>query len=634
MSYIYEFDIAAFLLTAALVLLIVMRREYPSRRKCLFLALVVCNGIVCAADIIAAQCINTGRLDLAPLATVACVIYAAGHPLTATLYLLYAFETVNESERDSVLPAMIRVVYIVVLVLCVTSPFTHLVFWMDGVSYSRGSIYLVLYLYAFACLLAGSIYLLKSVQDIDKYQVPSILVSLVIIICVVVVQAVCPMLLIEGFGISVLAVQVYYFAEVGSAYMYRGTYCYNHLAFHDKVERLIRDNGEFCVIGARFLDNAVATAAVDIEITERATRILASRLQRELSQKSVFCLRGGFFAVVTDPSCVQDVIKEMSGVLNATLEIDGVGFTVRPSFCFLEYPGVAYTANQVDDVLVYALNTGKGDKVDSVVEVDDVLLERQQRENRVEHILRDSLAKGTLMLHYQPIINTATGKYESAEVLVRLWDKKTGTIYPGEFIPYAEENGLVGALGEQVLRQACSFYKEHELDKLGVKYLEVNLSAVQLSQEDLPRRIMDIIGETGVLPSNINLEITETALIKDAQNAQRCMAALRESGITFSLDDYGVGTSSARNIYKMPLDLVKLDMSIVNDAMKDPGAHTLLGHMVAMLRDFDKEILAEGVENEETVDMLMDLGVDYIQGFLYSRPLAELSYLDFIKARN
>ena len=213
---------------------------------------------------------------------------------------------------------------------------------------------------------------------------------------------------------------------------------------------------------------------------------------------------------------------------------------------------------------------------------------------------------------------------------MRLWDKELGMIYPGEFVPFAEETGLVNKLGDQVLRKACAFYKKNDLERRGVKFLEVNLSAVQLQRDDLPEHILGIIEDEGIKPQNVNLEITETAVVKDIVQAQRHMEAMCAQGITFSLDDYGVGASSARNVYRLPLSVVKLDMSIVQDAMKDKQARTLLKHMTSMLKDFDKIILAEGVETPETVAMLESMGVTHIQGYLYSRPLSSLSYLEFL----
>lgn len=629
MTYIYQYDVAAVLLTAALLLLIVTRREYPSLRRRYFLGIVISNGVACILDVGAAHCLDYGiPLWITVFLNAA---YMVVHAFTAMLFVLYAYETGEDDERSALVPVLISMSFLLVALLCATSHFTHIVFFIDESGYERGSLHPLLYFYSFASLLIGCVYLLKGERDFSNSKTPSILVSAVIILCVLVAQAINPRLLLEGFGISVMTLQVYYFAEVGSAFMLQGTYCFNRVAFRDCVDKRMKRQEEFCIIGVAFMDASISKDTMNLELPQKLANTLATSLHKELGQKNVFYLRDSCFAVISTAQKQEEAIEHITHAVKEEITIDDAQILLEPHFCALDHPGLVFTASQAESAVLYAL----GFKRDShhaqqLAKVDKSMLVRQRREAQVEAALRKSLAEDSLVLHFQPIRTLESGKYESAEVLVRLWDKELGMIYPGEFVPFAEETGLVNKLGDQVLRKACAFYKKNDLERRGVKFLEVNLSAVQLQRDDLPEHILGIIEDEGIKPQNVNLEITETAVVKDIVQAQRHMEAMCAQGITFSLDDYGVGASSARNVYRLPLSVVKLDMSIVQDAMKDEQARTLLKHMTSMLKDFDKIILAEGVETPETVAMLESMGVTHIQGYLYSRPLSSLSYLEFL----
>lgn len=628
MTYIYQYDVAAALLTAALLLLIVTRREYPSLRRRYFLGIVISNGIASAFDIAAAYCIDYGGVPLW-VTVVFNSLYMVIHALTAMLFVLYAFETRADEPKSSITPVLVVLLYLLIALLCLTSQFTHCVFWVGEDGYTRGPLFMILYLYSFLCLFAGCAYLLKGHSDLSDNQTPSILVSALIIICVLMVQALHPNLLLESFGISVMALQVYYFSEVGSAYMLQGTYCFNRVAFKDRVDALMKRSEPMSIIGVKFTDASLPNASMDLELPQQLAKVLAGMLHKALGQKTVFYLQEGCFAVLAEPGAELQVRELISNAVEDKIVIGENQIALEPRFCLLAHPGPVFTASQAVSALVYALDSKALDAA-ALVKVDKAMLARQKREAQVESALRSSIAEDSLVLHFQPIRTVASGKYESAEVLVRLWDKELGMIYPNEFIPFAEESGLVKKLGEQVLRKACEFYKKNGLEEHGVKCLEVNLSAVQLLDPDLPERLLRIIEDAGVEPRNVNLEITETAMVKDAALAQQHMETMCAQGVVFSLDDYGVGASSARNIYRLPLSVVKLDMSIVQDAVKDEKARTLLKHMTNMLQDFDKVILAEGVETEEAAQMLIEMGVTHIQGYLYARPLNSLSYLEFL----
>jgi EAL domain-containing protein (putative c-di-GMP-specific phosphodiesterase class I) len=201
-----------------------------------------------------------------------------------------------------------------------------------------------------------------------------------------------------------------------------------------------------------------------------------------------------------------------------------------------------------------------------------------------------------------------------------------GYLNPEEFIPMAEKNGMILKIGEFVFRTVCQMMARERIWEKGIDYIEVNLSVVQCMQEDICEMLYGIMDEYEVPYSCINLEITETVLSKDI--LWDTMERMVVGGVTFSLDDYGTGYSNLTNILKYPFHIVKLDKSMVWSAMEDERAMLALKHTVAMVLDLDMYIVAEGVETEEMVKTLTELGCEYLQGYYFSRPVCEADFLE------
>jgi EAL domain-containing protein (putative c-di-GMP-specific phosphodiesterase class I) len=237
------------------------------------------------------------------------------------------------------------------------------------------------------------------------------------------------------------------------------------------------------------------------------------------------------------------------------------------------------------------------------------------------------------MIYYQPIYDTQTQTFRSAEALLRLKDDELGFISPDEFIPMAEQNGLIIDIGDIVFRNVCCFLQKNNLEHLGVEYIEVNLSTVQCIQDNLSHRLIDIMKEYQIRPDQINFEITETAGSENEDMLLHNMNNLIATGSSFSMDDYGTGFSTANYLINLPMHIVKIDKSILWSAMKDTEALIVLQHTVAMLKALHKKIVVEGVETQEMADILIDMHCDYLQGYLYSKPIPAKEYIAFLEAR-
>jgi diguanylate cyclase (GGDEF)-like protein/PAS domain S-box-containing protein len=238
-----------------------------------------------------------------------------------------------------------------------------------------------------------------------------------------------------------------------------------------------------------------------------------------------------------------------------------------------------------------------------------------------EQSLRQSLARNELKVFYQPIIDIETGRITAAEALVRWFHPTRGIIMPDEFIPLAEETGIILEIGEVVLREVCRQIKEWRNDGVEIGRVAVNLSARQMQQEDLVSRVARILQESGVSPSLIQLEITEGAVLKNVDYAIGMLHQLREMGIGIALDDFGTGYSSLTYLKRFPVDAVKVDRTFVRDLEHDANDATIVSTVIGMADNLGLRVIAEGVETEQQLAFLRARGCTEFQGYLFSPPV-------------
>ncbi|MEN8178700.1 MAG: EAL domain-containing protein [Pseudomonadota bacterium] len=236
--------------------------------------------------------------------------------------------------------------------------------------------------------------------------------------------------------------------------------------------------------------------------------------------------------------------------------------------------------------------------------------------------------------NYQPQLNIKTNSVVGAEALVR-WKHTDGTLIPTDkFVPLAEETGLIQPLGEWVLRESCRqmrIWKESGIVAETTK-LFVNLSVKQLQQHDLVERVLEILKETAIEPSMLELEITESFIMQHPEKSAETFRKLRSYGIDLSVDDFGTGYSSLSYLKGLPITKLKIDRSFVRDIPEDANDEAIAKAVIALGKSLQLKVVAEGVETEEQCRFLQQEGCDYGQGYLYSRPLPANEFEAYLKA--
>ena len=307
-----------------------------------------------------------------------------------------------------------------------------------------------------------------------------------------------------------------------------------------------------------------------------------------------------------------------------------MGVRFEPRLCLIRIPD---DLTNLDDIVNLGHKFPRIDKRKRIFcRADELVHSRTFAvETHMEEILKRTITDRRLEMYYQPIYDVKTGFFRSAEALARLRDPVYGDISPADFIPAAETMGLILPLGDLVLDSVFRFVGEHDLAALGLDYIELNLSVAQCMQSNLPERIRQLQAQYRVDPARINLEITETTFENISEVMMRNVDELIGMGYSFALDDYGIGYSSIQRVNHLPLELIKIDKSMLDEIVSENGRR-ILQHTVQMMQSIDKKLVVEGAETRDAVDALEAMHCDYIQGFYFSKPLPAEDFVRFIEA--
>ena len=247
----------------------------------------------------------------------------------------------------------------------------------------------------------------------------------------------------------------------------------------------------------------------------------------------------------------------------------------------------------------------------------------------IEAGLRSAIHRNELSLVFQPKIDLATRRIFGAEALLRWKHPKLGMISPARFVPVAEEAGLVGQIGEWVLHTACRQIRQWQ-DAGHALQVAVNVSARQFQDYDVAELVKDIMRDTGVMASNLEIELTESAVMNDAEASIVTLERLAALGVQIAIDDFGTGYSSLSYLKRLPLDVLKIDQSFVRDISSDPNDAAIVRAIITLARSLGIKVIAEGVENEAQLAFLNAYGCHYAQGYLFGRPLTAPQFIKLV----
>ncbi|MEO6807311.1 MAG: EAL domain-containing protein [Edaphobacter sp.] len=427
-----------------------------------------------------------------------------------------------------------------------------------------------------------------------------------------------------------------------------------HLATHDQLtglvgRALLQDKTVHAVDVARRYGTKVAVFVIDLDHFKRINDSLghsagdqllieaARRLSRSVRSTDIVARVGGdeFVVVMPDITTIEDVEQcAVNLVARMTPEISIeehlVQLTASVGVCI--YPDFAADAKHLLKRADSAMYAAKENGRNQYQIFSESMLQETTERLTMEHALRHALSKGELSLHYQPLVSLTTGAVTGMEALLRWNHPKLGRIAPGQFIPLAEETGLIVPIGEWAFMTACCEGKALQ-DELDMELtLSVNLSPRQFRQKNLVHVVQNSLAKSGLPPERLQIEITENMLMVNSEDVLGKLQKIRELGVRISIDDFGTGFCSFSYLLQYQVDRLKIDQSFVKKAGTDANAAAVVRTIIAMSHGLNIKVVAEGVETDEQLRFLMRRKCDEAQGNFLGRPVAPEDFCNAVRA--
>lgn len=581
-----------------------------------------------------------------PVRLVFATIFAYGyfffHNGTGLLYFFFIFSITNTwyNLRKKAVGAFLFVPFAVFLGFLVSNLFTGDCFSITAADgYMRGPMMQVFYFTATLYVIGGMIHLIYCKRFLSTQKWISLFFMYITTYTAVVVQYLRPGLLVEmvASALALLFIELLVMRPEEVIDSVVGLQSWN--AYQDYLRKVMKTNQKVQIIVIRFINGREVRAYLGEERYVKYIRLIASKalliarrckLHAELffeHPASIYMVldEHDFNASGTIPELVAEVEKY-------TEDLKGTGAKLDPRVCSIKYPDVLSNFREIIHLGHHFAELAPHN--DMYVEAADLVKTKEfQVISNMNDILTRAIANRSFEVYYQPIYSIWDHKFISAEALLRLNDEKYGQISPASFIPEAERRGLILPIGDYVLEAVHRFASENEIEKLGLSYIEINLSVAQCLERELPEKLSELRDKYKVGTEKVNLEITETTYENIGKVMDDNLKTLSEQGYTFSLDDYGVGYSNIQRVSKLPLKIVKIDKSLV-DNMNTTSGKSIMNNTVRMMKDISKELVIEGVETKEDFETLRKMGCDFIQGFYFSKPLPAKEFITFLKKHN
>lgn len=636
MQWIIHYDIVAFALILVILIVYSTFNHLNTFSNRVYKKLLIVSLLSVVTDILSAITCSFCTKDKILINYIVNLAHFAVQNLVPCLYCLFAYSLVYETGKImGKWFAIIFLPYIFDLILIFSTPFTDACFIIDenGV-YQRGQGLFFTYTIAIYYIILSCGIVIRNNKVLGVPQ--RICVFLFSSECIIlsILQIFFGKYLLQEIGIAFAMFFIYLTMQNPLEYMDVQTGVYNRNLFKKTLTSRIFKQENYSIVcvqveGLSYINEKFGLHSGNVLLKQIATFLLSFG-----KNNGVYRISNRQFAIIIPKHIDFNVItNKILNRFNQSFNFNNINVNVNlwSYICCLQSSENIATFNDVFDIIDYSLKEANQNKKNSVVFASTNILEKRRREIEIIQAISKAIDESSFQVYFQPIYSLSEKRYTKMEALVRLIDENIGFVPPDEFIPIAEKTGDILAIGEIVLEKVCSFIEEYHPEDYGIGTIHVNLSVVQCMQENINIRLMNIIDKYRIPHKLIDFEITETTADNTNDSLDKIMKYFNENGINFSLDDFGTGYSNQSNIMQYPYSIVKIDKSMVWACDSNPKAFVSLKHTVAMIKDLDMVVLAEGVETEEQKKLLNEIGVEYLQGYYFSRPLPVAEIVNILK---
>lgn len=645
MQTVLYFDVCALPIFLIIILTVIIRKMTQGITNRVFIMLIVLSAITTVSDLAMELICRHLPIDGWGVfgASVAMYFYYLTQTLSILGYFFFSYAVTGTwyRIRKNKVKVLLSLPYGLIILLLISNPFTGAVFTVtetDG--YSRGSLIWIVYAVTMGYALVATGYFFANRKYLTAEKLLSLVSLSVLILGSVVFQYFFPQFLVEMIATAFAFILIILFvlrpeeitdASVGSL---------SAEAYRNDLKKILERKRRVQIAAVNFINARQLYSYLGEERYFAYISSIIKQLDMLFTRERVyfdiyFEQPGNIYVIIEDMDYdVGDCVKRMySDIARRSEKTVTSGERLIPRVCCISVPD---DLNDFDEIIRLGREFSAQIPENRLYNnASDIIASRDYGiMSHMDEILNRAIAEKKFRMYYQPIYSFERGRFISAEALIRLTDEEYGFVSPALFIPAAERKGVILPIGDFVLEDVHRFISENDFSQLGLEYIEINLSVSQCLQEELPEKLAVLGDRYGVSPDKVNLEITETTSAEIGTDIMdNNLEMLSAMGYTFSLDDFGTGYSNMQRVSRLPLKMIKLDKSLVDDMESEDGL-SIMRNTVKMMRDIDKELVAEGVETKENLDTLEELGCHFIQGYYFSKPLPENEFVEFLRKHN
>lgn len=552
-------------------------------------------------------------------------VYFISTPLMSVLYFYYTIAVLFEYEeqlarRIMLIGAIPMVAYLLVLA---SNPFTGAIYALTPYTgYVRGPLIWLTYAVLFVYCSTIVVFTMLRRRRVER-MIRRILMSFpVIALSVVCLQVLLPGLILTGTAGCCSLLILYLYLQNKQLSIDPLTGLSNRMELLRGLRFRLHNQKSFSVLVLSLNSFKLINDKAGTENGDCFLQKISLYLRRLVEFPRVYRYAGDQFAIVLDGperSNETGLIDVLRDRFRQPWEVGNHRFVLPYSIATIDCPDTTDRLEELVSGIERALAVAKQEE--RVCSCSPEMLRQVERRSQVEDVLKTALDEGSFEIFLQPIYAPSLERFDIAESLLRLNKTPIGPIFPDEFIPIAEQNGLIVDITYWVLERVCTMLADVLKQGIRCRAIAVNLSAVQFLQKDCEKRIVEIIERSGVPFEMVKFEVTESVLISNYEPVKAFINAMCERGCRFGLDDFGTGYSNLSAVLLLPFDTIKIDKSLVWLSETDERYAAMVRHLTNAFRDLGLHVLAEGVETKPQDHFIRDCGCDFIQGYYYARPL-------------
>lgn len=565
------------------------------------------------------------------------MIYFICTPLMGMFYFLYSSSIIYDDIylKKALLLGSIPGFFYALLVI--SNPLTNALFNLSLESgYTRGPFIEITYIiFYFYCIMSVLI-VITNKNKVD-YHIYKILAAFpMIAVIVIIIQQFYPTIILSGTAATMALLIIYLHLQNKQITIDSLTNLPNRSELFSMMEILIHKNsqGSFILMVISLRDFKKINETYGQLKGDEFLKLVSEFLYTLTPHHNVYRFNGDEFALLIQNQTKNDIellIQKLSERMNHSWNLQNCCIHMSTAIGIASYPSSAITAEKLITAVEYAVMQAKRNPQKDIYYCDLDMMNAISRRENIIQILKDKLIDQSFELYYQPIIDMKTQTFQYAESLLRIPDSPLGPLYPDEFIPIAEETGLIIEMTYQIIDKVCQFIQLLIQNDIELTSIHVNFSASQFNEDHLDEKVIQIIEKNHIPFSKIKIEFTESTIAKNVDHVTDFTNAMAKKGIRMGLDDFGTGYSNISTVFNIPFGTIKLDKSLIWSAIEHPRSAIIVKNITRAFQDLGLSVVAEGVETPEHIQLIKDCHIDYVQGFYYARPMPQEEAIDFLK---